>query len=133
MNKIKQVTLADRIRAAVESFKAGKPKHSIQLGIDVKRYGLCSEKTRQVKTFGVAAEGFLTLDHDSGVLSPTCEQDLMDHCVRQLAEALRKSGAITFNFKQEEGAPPPFNLQRIQCAARLEVVMPEQKEAQPNE
>ncbi len=41
MNKVKQVTLADRIRAAIESFKEGKPKHAIQLGIDVKRCNEC--------------------------------------------------------------------------------------------
>jgi hypothetical protein len=41
MNKVKQVTLLDRIRAAVESFKDGKPKRSIHLGLRVVRCDEC--------------------------------------------------------------------------------------------
>lgn len=41
MNKVKQVTFLDRIRAAVDSFKEGKPKRSIHLGLRVVRCDEC--------------------------------------------------------------------------------------------
>lgn len=41
MNKFKKVTLMDRIRAAVKSFKDGKPHRGILLGLKVVRCDEC--------------------------------------------------------------------------------------------
>lgn len=43
MNKCKQITLTDRIRAAVKSFKDGRPHRSIQLGLKVVRCDECEQ------------------------------------------------------------------------------------------
>jgi hypothetical protein len=61
MNKVKQTTLLDRIRAAVESFKDGKPKHSIHLGIRVIRCDECERGDCEVCAYKREFEALMEL------------------------------------------------------------------------
>lgn len=130
MNKVKQVTLTDRIRAAFESFKAGKPKHSIQLGIDVKR---CSECERPATPFFGCYEDevFLPRINESKAEREEKERLQKQLAARHLLAELENAGAIRYDIKTSE--PTEFMIQRVICVAKLDVVMPEKEEEQLNE
>lgn len=126
MNEVKKTTLKDRIRAAVRAFQ-GKPALHLDLGVKVHR---CSECERPVTSFFGCYEDEVFLPRISESAAEREEKKRLQkqQAARRLLAELENAGAIRYNVKTSE--PTEFMTQRVICVAKLDVVMPEKKEAQ---
>lgn len=126
MNEVKKTTLLDRIRAAVRAFQ-GKPKDHIDVGVRVNR---CSECERPVTSFFGCYEDevFLPRISESAAEREERKRDQKLLAAHRLLAELENAGALRYDIKTSE--PTEFMTQRVICVAKLDVVMPEKKEAE---
>lgn len=92
-----------------------------------------TQKTRPVTSFFGCYEDevFLPRISESAAEREEKERTQKQVAARHLLDELENAGAVRYVIKTSE--PPEFMTQRVICVAKLDVVMPEKKEAQPNE